>query len=232
MNDNAFLRTCFFAFAWQWCLFMRVFPSSLLSIFAIVLLNGCFYRTASEAPIVYQEWNARYKYDLNNRRLTSSFGNKRIGRNWGRNENGLIDYDRWWGRGPLITENLMIARRKDEDAIREKRWIESEKARLEARRKEIEKEAGMNMSKSDAAEDSVPPATDEPVPFVPEPFAPSAPVVEEPAPLAPLPNNPAIPEDPAAPSPFAPMPTDSGLPPLPGGADGAVPSPFAPLPPL
>ncbi|MBT7925141.1 MAG: hypothetical protein HN627_12885 [Opitutae bacterium] len=208
---------------------MRVFPSSLLSIFAIVLLNGCFYRTAREAPIVYQEWNARYNYDLDNRRLISSFGNKRIGRNWGRNENGLIDYDRWWGRGPLITENLMIARRKDEDAIREKRWIESEKARLKARRKEIEKEAGMNMSKPDVAEDSVQSATDEPVPFIPEPFAPTAPAVEEPAPL---PNNPAIPEDPAAPSPFAPMPPDSGLPPLPGGGDGAPPSPFAPLPPL
>ena len=208
---------------------MRVFPSSLLSILAIVLFDGCFYRTASEAPIVYQEWNARYHYDLDNRRLTSSFGNKRIGRNWGRNENGLIDYDRWWGRGPLITENLMIARRKDEDAIREKRWIESEKARLKARRKEIEKEAGMNMSKPDVAEDSVQSATDEPVPFIPEPFAPTAPAVEEPAPL---PNNPAIPEDPAAPSPFAPMPPDSGLPPLPGGGDGAPPSPFAPLPPL
>ena len=151
MNDNAFLRTCFFAYAWQWYSIMRVFPSSLLSILAIVLFNGCFYRTASEAPIVYQEWNARYTYDLDNRRLTSSFGNKRIGRNWGRNENGLIDYDRWWGRGPLITENLMIARRKDEDVIREKRWIESEKARLEARRKEIEKEAGMNMSKPEVA---------------------------------------------------------------------------------
>ena len=232
MNDNAFLRTCFFAYAWQWYSIMRVFPSSLLSILAIVLFNGCFYRTASEAPIVYQEWNARYNYDLDNRRLTSSFGNKRIGRNWGRNENGLIDYDRWWGRGPLITENLMIARRKDEDAIREKRWIESEKARLEARRKEIEKEAGMNMSKPEVAEDSGQSATEEPVPFVPEPFAPSAPVVEEPAPLAPLPNNPVIPEDPAAPSPFAPMPPDSGLPPLPGGGDGAAPSPFAPLPPL
>ena len=162
---------------------MRVFPSSLLSILAIVLFDGCFYRTESEAPIVYQEWNARYHYDLDNRRLTSSFGNKRIGRNWGRNENGLIDYDRWWGRGPLITENLMIARRKDEDAIREKRWIESEKARLEARRKEIEKEAGMNMSKPDAVEDSGQPATEEPLPFVPEPFAPTAPAVEEPAPL-------------------------------------------------
>jgi hypothetical protein len=211
---------------------MRVFPSSLLSIFAIVLFNGCFYRTASEVPIVYQEWNARYNYDLDNRRLTSSFGNKRIGRNWGRNENGLIDYDRWWGRGPLITENLMIARRKDEDAIREKRWMESEQVRLEARRKEIEKEAGMNMSKPDAVEDSGQPATEEPLPLAPEPFAPSAPVVEEPAPLAPLPNNPAIPEDLTAPSPFAPMPPDSGLPPLPGGGDGAAPSPFAPLPPL
>jgi len=231
MNDNAFLRTCFFAYAWQWYSIMRVFPSSLLSILAIVLFNGCFYRTASEAPIVYQEWNARYNYDLDNRRLTSSFGNKRIGRNWGRNENGLIDYDRWWGRGPLITENLMIARRKDEDAIREKRWIESE-ARLEASRKEMEKKADMNLSESDAPEDSGRPVTEEPLPFVPEPFAPSAPVVEEPAPLAPLPNNPVIPEDPAAPSPFAPMPPDSGLPPLPGGGDGAAPSPFAPLPPL
>jgi hypothetical protein len=126
----------------------------------------------------------------------------------------------------------MIARRKDEDAIREKRWMESEQVRLEARRKEIEKEAGMNMSKPDAVEDSGQPATEEPLPLAPEPFAPSAPVVEEPAPLAPLPNNPAIPEDLTAPSPFAPMPPDSGLPPLPGGGDGAAPSPFAPLPPL
>ena len=231
MNDNAFLHACFFAYAWQWYSIMRVFPSSLLSLLAIVLFDGCFYRTESEVPIVYQEWNARYNYDLDNRRLTSSFGNKRIGRNWGRNENGLIDYDRWWGRGPLITENLMIARRKDEDAIREKRWIESE-ARLEASRKEMEKEADMNLSEPDVAEDSGQSATEEPLPFVPEPFAPSAPVVEEPAPLAPLPNNPVIPEDPAAPSPFAPMPPDSGLPPLPGGGDGAAPSPFAPLPPL
>ena len=123
----------------------------------------------------------------------------------------------------------MIARQKDEDAIREKRWIESEKARLEARRKEIEKEAGMNMSKPDAVEDSGQPATEEPLPFVPEPFAPTTPVIEEPAPLTPLPT-PTIPEGPAAPSPFAPMPPDSGLPPLPGG--GAAPSPFAPLPPL
>ena len=124
----------------------------------------------------------------------------------------------------------MIARRKDEDTIREKRWIESEKARLEARRKEIEKEAGMDTSKPDAVEDSEQPATEEPLPFVPEPFAPTTPV-EESAKLTPLPT-PAIPEDPAAPSPFAPMPPDSGLPPLPGGGDGTAPSPFAPLPPL
>ena len=211
MNDNASLRACFFAYAWQWYLLVRVFPSILLSILAIVLFNGCFYRTESEAPIVYQEWNARYHYDLDNRRLTSTYGNKRIGRNWGRNENGLIDYDRWWGRGPLITENLMIARRKEEDAIREKRWVESERARLEARRKEIDKEAGVNASKPDAVKDSEQLTTEEPLPFVPEPFAPSAPVVEEPAPLAPLPNNPAIPEDPATPSPFAPMTPDSGV---------------------
>lgn len=207
---------------------MRVFPSSLLYVLAIVLFGGCFYRTESEVPIVYQEWNARYHYDLDNRRLTSTYGNKRIGRNWGRNENGLIDYDRWWGRGPFITENLMTARRKEEDVIREKRWVESEKARLEARRKEIEKEAGMNTSKPDAVEDSEQPTTEEPLPFVPEPFAPTTPVVEEPAPLAPLPG----PEEPMAPSPFAPMPPDSGLPPLPGGGDGDAPSPFAPLPPL
>jgi hypothetical protein len=208
--------------------FMRVFPSSLVCILAIVLVNGCFYRTESEPPIVYQEWNARYHYDLDKRRLTSTFGNKRIGRNWGRNENGLIDYDRWWGRGPLITENLMTARRKDNDAIREKRWIESEKARLEARRQEIEKEAGIDASKPDAVEDVEKPATEEPLPFIPEPFAPATPVAEELVPPGSLP----VPEEPMAPSPFAPLPPDSGLPPLPGEGDGAPPSPFAPLPPL
>ena len=207
---------------------MRVFPSSLLFVLAIVFFGGCFYRTESEAPIVYQEWNARYHYDLDNRRLTSTYGNKRIGRNWGRNENGLIDYDRWWGRGPFITENLMIARRKEEDAIREKLWVESERARLEARRKEIEKEAGMNTSKPDAVEDSEQLTTEEPLPFVPEPFAPTTPAIEESVPLAPLPS----PEEPMAPSPFAPMPPDSNLPPLPGGGEEGAPSPFAPLPPL
>ena len=89
----------------------------------------------------------------------------------------------------------------------------------------------MDMSKPDAVEDSEPPATEEPLPFVPEPFAPTTPVIEELGPLTPLPT-PAITEDPAAPSPFAPMPPDSGLPPLPGGGDVAAPSPFAPLPPL
>ncbi len=54
---------------------MRTVPSSLLCLLAVAFLGGCLYRTEKEAPVVYQGWHARYHYDLDKRRLTSSFGN-------------------------------------------------------------------------------------------------------------------------------------------------------------
>ena len=225
---------------------MRVLPSSLLCLLAFLFFGGCLYRTEDEAPIVYQGWHARYHYDVDKRRLKSTFGNKQIGRIWGRSEKGLIDYDRWWGGGPFVTENLLIARRAEGDLEREKRWKEAEQAMFDARLKAIEAEAGMESSKPETGEGGEETESGEPLPFEPEPFTPAVPEPEDavlpmPLPVGPDPGNglPPLPGgvgDSATPSPFPPLPgmqpepvAPSGdLPPLPGGG-GPTPSPFTPL---
>lgn len=226
---------------------MRVLPSSLLGLLAVVFFGGCLYRTENEAPIVYQGWHARYHYDIDKRRLASTFKNKQVGRIWGRSEKGLIDYDRWWGGGPFVTENLLIARRAEGDIEREKRWKEAEQAMFDARLKAIEAEAGMESSEPETGEGGEETELGEPLPFEPEPFTPAVPEPEDAVPSTPLPVGPdpgnglpplpGVGGGPAVPSPFPPLPgmqpepavPGGDLPPLPGGGD-PTPSPFTPLP--
>ena len=212
---------------------MRVLPSSLLCLFVVTLLAGCFYRSADEVPIIHQGWSARYHYDVDKRRLTSTFGNKQIGRTWGRNERGLVDYDRWMGGGSLVSENLLLARRAIEDAQLEKRWEEAEQAMFDARLKVIEAEAGMDSTKTEDDVASEEAESGEPLPFEPEPFLPDTSKPDGTVPLPPLPGDPE--PAPVVPSPFAPLPGNpdpgGGLPPLPGaGGDAVAPTPFPPLP--
>lgn len=226
---------------------MRVLPSSLLCLLAFLFFGGCLYRTEDEAPIVYQGWHARYHYDVDKRRLKSTFGNKQIGRTWGRNERGLVDYDRWSGGGSFVSENLLLARRVEDDVEREKRWKEAEQAMFDARLKAIEAEVGIESKKTENGVGEENTESSEPQPFEPEPFTPEVPEPEEATPILPLPGGldpggglPPLPGtggDPA-PSPFPPLPgmqpdpaaPGGGLPPLPGGGNPAAPSPFTPLP--
>ena len=224
---------------------MRTVPSSLLCLLAVAFLGGCLYRTEKEAPVVYQGWHARYHYDLDKRRLTSSFGNKRMGRAWGRNEMGSIDYDRWWGGGgldfppahfadqrwslPFVSENLLLARRKEQDLELEKRWREDQQAMIEARRKAIEDEVGIKPKASDDGDIGEGVETAEPQPFEPEPAVPEIPGPEETNPPVPALS---LPGGSPSPSPFpGGVAPDGGLPPLPGAVDKpGAPSPFPPLP--
>ncbi|MFP6886227.1 MAG: hypothetical protein VB997_01645 [Opitutales bacterium] len=215
---------------------MRVLPSSLLCLLALLFFGGCLFRTEDEAPIVYQGWHARYHYDVDKRRLKSTFGNKQIGRTWGRNERGLVDYDRWSGGGSFVSENLLLARRVEDDVEREKRWKEAEQAMFDARLKAIEAEVGIESKKTENGAGEENTESGEPQPFEPEPFTPEVPEPEEVAPLLPLPGGPEPePVDGGTPSPFPPLPggpdAGGGLPPLPGtGGDPVAPSPFPPLP--
>ena len=214
---------------------MRFLPISFLCLFFAAFTSGCLFRSEKQPPIVYQGWNARYEYNVDKRRLSSSFGNKRMGRTWGRSERGLIDYDRWWGGGPFVSENLLLARRKEEDLERDKRWKEDQKKMFEARRKAIEAEVGIKSKEESEDGDGGGAPIDDPA--EPEPFIPEQTLPEITPPGGIGPGTPTLPPpvDPSAPSPFAPLPggpdAGGGLPPLPGGGgEPAQPSPFPPLP--
>ena len=129
----------------------------------------------------------------------------------------------------------MLARRKEEDLERDKRWKEDQKKMFEARRKAIEAEVGIKSKEEaeDGGEGTAP--IDEPV----EPFVPEQTLPEITPPGGVDPSAPALPPPvaPSAPSPFAPLPGGldagggGGLPPLPGGGgEPAEPSPFPPQP--
>ena len=87
----------------------------------ILFLSGCGAIKESQVAKVHQAWNARYQYDLENRRMVSKYENKKIGRVKGRDEWGRVNYDRYWVMRPLrartywisIMQNLILIERID-----------------------------------------------------------------------------------------------------------------------
>ena len=52
------------------------------------MMLGCGSLRDNQVSKVQQAWNARYQYDLDNRRMVSKYENQKIGRSIGRDEWG------------------------------------------------------------------------------------------------------------------------------------------------
>ncbi len=190
----------------------------------IVLSVGCGPAKDGDTARIHDSWNARYSYDLEKRRLVSSFDQNKRGRSWGRDELGKVNFDRYWTGRPIPSQNLLPQHKDRMDLLREDRWYEAERERLATRAEEMEKEATGEKDEADKVEEQAP-IDDNPMDFVPGPFLPqgidsgnNSPDNSGEIPFAPLPLEPDFPpgqED-------APPPLDLEEPP----------SPFAPLPPL
>ena len=181
-----------------------------------MFLSGCGAIKESQVAKVHQAWNARYQYDLENRRMVSKYENKKIGRVKGRDEWGRVNYDRYWVMRPFKGENLLDFHNAKLDSYREDRWNSANRDLIEARKEKMAElatadEEGAN---SDKAE-NVGETSDEeflPVPFLPQgiddaQFENETPEINNNLPPfdsdnAPMPLEPA----PEAPSPFAPLP--------------------------
>ncbi|MBL64254.1 MAG: hypothetical protein CMI30_12720 [Opitutae bacterium] len=57
-------------------------------------------------PVVHQGWDARYRYDVEKRRLHPYFSKRRVGKSVGRDEKGNENYKVWW-RNQVFYENLL-----------------------------------------------------------------------------------------------------------------------------
>jgi len=190
--------------------------------FAFLFFNlGCGSLRENQIPKVHQAWDARYQYDLENRRMISKYDNKKIGRSIGRDEWGRIDHDRYWVMKPFKGEDLLELHKLKLNSERDVQWEEANSNLIEARKTELAQISTINgeggtESKNEDSEIE----TTESDEFLPAPFLPQGINME----------------------PSEPMNTDlnEGIPLLPEAGLGASndldtqepPSPFAPLPPL
>jgi len=150
---------------------MRRLAIVIFSVWALLSLGGCqlsqwaIFKRPEEKPVVYQGWDARYRYDDDRRRLVSEYKNRQIGHTWGRDESGLINYARWWS-SPFRTQNLIPYRRAEEAAEREKHREQADKdAEIRRQAEQATIEQAMENEAGDAGETM--PEDPEPSPFDP-----------------------------------------------------------------
>jgi hypothetical protein len=191
----------------------------------LVLGSACGPAQVGDTARIHDSWNARFHYDLEKRRLVSSYDQRKRGRTWGRDELGKVDFDRYWSGRPIPSQDLLSQHKKRMDSLREERWFVAEKERLAIRAEVMELEATGKDEKD--GEDAEPePVDDDMDDFVPGPFLPQG--------IDPSSNSP----EGMGEAPFAPLPLAPAFPPVPeGDAPPPLdleesPTPFAPLPPL
>ena len=167
---------------------------------------------------VQQAWNARYQYELENRRIVSVYEKRKVGRAIGRDEFGRINYDRYWVTRPFKGENLLKSHEAKLNLKRENRWNLANRNLIEARKIKMSEVATNENNEEEEKEVINDLIVDD---SLPAPFLPTGISMEFDAP-----NDDAI---------MALPPAFEGVAPsLPLPVDGEVlaPSPFDPLPPL
>ena len=107
----------------------RIIESLIISGF-LVLFTACGPAREGDTARIHDSWNARFHYDLEKRRLVSSYDQRKRGRTWGRDEFGRVDFDRYWSGRPIPSQNLLSEHKKRMDLLLEERWFAAERERL------------------------------------------------------------------------------------------------------
>ena len=123
---------------------------------------------------IYDAWDARYVYDVKARRMIPYYGKVQVGRAWGRDEYGRMNYATFLRSGESADsrEDLLIHHKRELDRRREILWEVENKKRLERIRSELE--SNMTDTKSEVESEEVPSDldSDEMLDFLPSPFLP------------------------------------------------------------
>ena len=196
---------------------MRLFISQIIFLVFLHFNLGCGTLRDNQVPKVHQAWNARYQYDLENRRMISKYNNKKIGRSIGRDEWGRVDHDRYWVMNPFKGEDLLEIHKSNLDSERNVRWEEANRNLIEARKVELVQISTIEGEEEVNNEGPEIEITDSneflPAPFLPQgiDMAPSEPMnsdLNEGLPTLPAAdlNAPNVLDSPEPPSPFDPLP--------------------------
>lgn len=103
----------------------------------IICLSGCGYRNQEISrvqngrPIIYDAWDARYAYQMENRKLVPLHQGREVGRTWGRDEQGKINHSMYLSANQENVEDLYVLHASHLDRQREKKWDKSKEQRLD-----------------------------------------------------------------------------------------------------
>ncbi len=175
-----------------------------------LMISGCSQtqkdKRVLSSPSVYKAWDARYHYDYEKRQMIPIYQDRQVGKAWGRDEKGRINYSGYYDGDGKLQEDLLALHKEKLDFERGRRWDE---LNLERMKRISDRLMGNLEETEEESEDAD--AQDDGMDFLPTPFIPAGLEI----------NVEAGSEDGG--SPFLPLPMDSS------GDD--EPSPFLPLTP-
>ena len=143
-----------------------------LSICGLLVLSSCNQSKKNHAqlksPSIYKAWDARYQYDSDNRQLIPLYNNHQVGRAWGRDQEGRMNYAKYYDGQGKPREDLLAIHKQKMDQERGRRWDELNQMRI----KKINEQLLGNEEEIREAEEEV--SSDEDgMDFLPTPFIPT-----------------------------------------------------------
>ncbi len=87
-------------------------------------------RAQLQSPSIYKAWDARYQYDSENRQLIPLYKNHQVGRAWGRDQEGRMNYSQYYDGQGKPREDLLVIHKQKLDQERGRRWDELNQMRI------------------------------------------------------------------------------------------------------
>jgi len=94
--------------------------------------------TKPNRPAIYDAWDARYTYQIQDRKMIPVYEGKMIGRSWGRDSSGKINHVSYLGADREREENLLSFHQNQTDRKREKKWEKSKEDRIKFVKSQLE----------------------------------------------------------------------------------------------
>ena len=114
---------------------MMVFQTFLLCLLLGLFFSGCKHKRdlslgTNNRPIIYDAWDARYEYQMENRRMIPLHQGRQVGRAWSRDTKGKINYAAYLSPNEENTEDLFVLHTNQLERKREKKWENSKEQRI------------------------------------------------------------------------------------------------------
>ena len=115
----------------------------LLSFLFVFFVSGCGYKNregipSGNRPIIYDAWDARYAYEMETRRMVPLHQGQQVGRTWGRDASGKINYANYVSSNEENGEDLFVLHSMQLDRKRNKKWENSKEQRIDFIQNQIE----------------------------------------------------------------------------------------------